>query len=182
MRLYFNRFFRAARLDVSFYQEVAAEPLLLNQAWITVLLYAMLASWGSFGRAGAVGSNIGMISALIGWYIWAFSSYFIATRLFRAGSSETQRAERKAVIRAMGFACAPGVIRLLGMIPGLGIAVLVLSSIWMIVAATIAIKAALNFENTARAAGACIIGWIIGVIAQGLLLLVLFSVFGVTRS
>jgi hypothetical protein len=121
-----------------------------------------------------------MISALIGWYIWAFSSYFIATRLFRGGSAETQRADRKAVIRTMGFACAPGVIRLLGMIPGLGIAVLVLSSIWMIVAATIGIKAALNFENTAHAAGACIIGWIIGAIAQGLLMVVLFSVFGVS--
>ena len=180
MRLYFIRFFRAARLDASFYQEVAADPLLLNQAWITVLIYAMLASWGSFGRAGAIGSNIGMISAVIGWYIWAFSSYFVATRLFRRGSAETQRADRKTVIRAMGFACAPGAIRLLGMIPGLGIAVLVLSSIWMIVAATIAIRAALNFENTAHAAGVCIIGWIIGAIAQGLLMVVLFSVFGVS--
>ena len=180
MRLYFNRIFRAARLDVSLYQEVVAEPALLNQAWITVLLYAMLAAWGSFGRAGAVASNIGMISALIGWYIWAFSSYFIATRFFGGGSAETQRADRKAVIRAMGFACAPGVIRLLGMIPGLGIAVLVLSSIWMIVAATIGIKAALNFESTASAAGACIIGWVIGAIAQGLLLVMLLSVFGVS--
>ncbi|MGD8722552.1 MAG: YIP1 family protein [Desulfobacterales bacterium] len=169
MRLYFNRIFRAATLDVSLYQEVVAEPLLLNQAWITVLLYAMLAAWGSFGRAGAVGSNIGMIGALIGWYIWAFSSYFIATRFFRGGSAESQRANRKAVIRAMGFACAPGVTRLLGMIPGLGIAVLVLSSIWMIVAATVAIKVALNFESAAHAA-----------IAQGLLLVLLFSVFGVS--
>lgn len=180
MRLYFNRFFRAARLDVSLYQEVVAEPVLLNQAWITVLLYAMLAAWGSFGRAGAVGSNIAMISALIGWYVWAFSSYFIATRFLGGGSAENQRVDRKAVIRAMGFACAPGVIRILGMIPGLGIAVLVLSSIWMIAAATIAIKAALNFESTAPAAGACIIGWIIGAIAQGLLLFLLFSVFGVS--
>lgn len=180
MRLYFKRFFRAAKLDVSFYEEVVADPLLLNQAWITVLIYAMLASWGSFGRAGAVGSNIGMISALIGWYIWAFSSYFIATKIFRGTSAETDRTNRKAVIRAMGFACAPGVIRLLGIIPHLGIAVLAVSSIWMIVAATIAIKVALNIENTASAAGACIIGWIIGTIAQGLMLVMLFSVFGVS--
>jgi hypothetical protein len=180
MRLYFNRFFRAAKLDVSLYQEVVADPVLLNQAWITVLLYAMLASWGSFGRAGAIGSNIGMISALIGWYIWAFSSYFLATRLFREKSTATERADRKAVIRAMGFACAPGVIRFLGIIPGLGIVALVVSSIWMIVAATIAVKVALNFESTTRAAGSCIVGWIIGALAQGLLLVVLLSVFGVS--
>ena len=180
MGRYLNRFFGAAMLDVELYQEVAEEPRFLYQAWITVLIYAMLASWGSFCRAGAVGSNIGMISALIGWYLWAFSSYFIAARFLGGGSAENQRADRKAVIRVMGFACAPGVIRLLGMIPGLGIVTLVISSIWMIVAATIAIKVALNFESTARAAGACIIGWIIGAFAQGLMLVVLFSVFGVS--
>ena len=180
MRLYLNRFLGAAWLDVNLYQEVVAEPRMLNQAWITVLIYAMLASWGSFGRAGAVGSNIGMISTLIGWYVWAISTYFIATKFFREKSGETERGDRKAAIRAMGFACAPGALRLLGIIPGLGMVVLVAASIWMIAAATVAVKVAFNFESTARAAGVCILGCIIGAIAQGLLLVVLFSVFGVS--
>ena len=67
MRLYLNRFFRAARLDAALYQEVVANPVLLNQAWITVLIYCMAASWGSFGGVGAVGTNIAMVSTLIGW-------------------------------------------------------------------------------------------------------------------
>jgi hypothetical protein len=33
--------------------------------------------------------------------------------------------DRKTVIRAMGFASAPGVLRLLGGIPGLGLVILV---------------------------------------------------------
>ncbi len=180
MRQYFIRFYRAAKLDVTFYQEIAAEPALLNQAWITVLIYAMLSSWGSFARAGAVGSNIGMVSALIGWYIWVFSSYFVGTRFLNEKPMNVERSDRKTVIRAMGFACAPGAVRLLGIIPGLGMATLVLSSIWMIAAATIAVKVALNFESTARAAGVCIIGWIIGAISQGLLLVLLLSAFGVS--
>jgi hypothetical protein len=180
MRLYLNRFLGAAMLDVKLYQEIAAEPRFLNQAWITVLIYAMLASWGSFGRAGAVGSNIGLITAVIGWYVWAFSTYYCATKWFLKTSAEVERGDRKTVMRVMGFACAPGAIRLLGLLPGLGILALVVSSIWMIVAATVAIKVALHFESTARAAGACIIGWIIGAIAQGLLLVMLFQVFGVS--
>jgi hypothetical protein len=180
MRLYINRFLGAARLDVNLYQEVVADPRLLNQAWITVLIYAMLASWGSFGRAGAVGSNIGMITALIGWYVWVFSTYFIATKFFLEPSAETDRGDRKAANRAMGFACAPGVVRFLGIIPGLGIVALVVASIWMIAAATVAVKVALNIESTAQAAAACVIGWIIGAIAQGLLMVGLFSVFGVS--
>lgn len=180
MRLYLNRFLGAAMLDVKLYQEVAGEPRFLNQAWITVLIYAMLASWGSFGRAGAVGSNIGLITAVIGWYIWAFSTYYCAIKWFRETPAEIERGDRKTVLRVMGFACAPGVIRLLGLLPGLGILTIVVSSVWMIAAATVAIKVALEIESTARAAAACIIGWIIGAIAQGLLLVTLFQVFGVS--
>jgi hypothetical protein len=180
MRQYFNRFFRALRLDVSLYQEIVDEPRLLNQAWITVLIYAMLASWGSFGRAGAVGANIGMVSALIGWYIWAFSTYFLASRFSGSKKTEIDRGDRKATIRAMGFACAPGALRLAGIIPGLGIATLVVSYIWMIAGATIAIKVALDIENTIRAALITVIGWIIGAIAQALLVVMIFSVFGVS--
>ena len=180
MRLYFNRFLGAAMLDVKLYQEVAAEPRFLNQAWITVLIYAMLASWGSFGRAGAVGSNIGLITAVIGWYIWAFSAYFCATKLFGEKPGELERGDRKTVMRTMGFACAPGAIRILGILPGLGLVTLVVSSIWMIASATVALKVALNIEKTARAAAACIIGWIIGAIAQAILLVILFQVFGVS--
>ena len=181
MRGYLNRFVGAALLDVKLYKEVAGEPRYLFQAWITVLIYAMLASWGTFGRSGAAGTNISMISSLIGWYIWSFSTYFLATKFFRETKTEIDRGDRKAVIRTMGFACAPGAIRILGIIPGLGIVAIVVASIWMIVAATIAVKAALNIENTARAAGACIIGWIIGAIVQGLLLVVMFLVFGISR-
>jgi hypothetical protein len=121
-----------------------------------------------------------MITAVIGWYVWAFSTYFCATKWFRETTPEVERGDRKTIIRVMGFACAPGAIRILGLLPGMGILVLVGSSIWMIVAATIAVKVALNFESTARAAGACIIGWIIGAITQAFLMVTLFQVFGVS--
>ena len=181
MRLYLNRFFRAARLDAALYQEVVANPVLLNQAWITVLIYCMAASWGSFGGVGAVGTNIAMVSTLIGWYVWAFFTYFTATRFFREKQTEIDRMARKTVIRAMGFASAPGALRILGGIPGLGIVVLVVATIWMIVASTIAVKQALNFESTYRAAAACISGWIINAFVQLVLFVVLFQAFGVTK-
>ncbi len=180
MRLYLNRFWRAAMLDNALYAEIVADPKMLNQAWITVLLYCMLASWGGFGRIGAVGTNIAMVTTLIGWYVWAFFTYFSATRFFLETPAEIERSDRKTVFRVMGFATAPGVIRLLGIIPGLGIVALVVATIWMMVASTVAVKQALNFESTARPAGACIIGWIIGAIVQGMLFFVLFSVFGVS--
>ncbi len=182
MRLFLNRFVRAARLDVELYKEVIADPLTLNQAWITVLIYCMAAAWGGFGGVGAVGTNIAMLTTLIGWYVWAFFTYFAATRLFSKTQTEIDRMDRKTVIRAMGFASAPGVARLLGMIPGLGSVALVGSTIWMIVASTIAVKQALNFESTYRAAAACIGAWIISAFLQVVLFVVLFQVFGISEK
>ena len=88
--------------------------------------------------------------------------------------------DRKTVIRAMGFASAPGALRILGGIPGLGIVVLVVATIWMIVASTVAVKQALNFESPYRAAAACIIAWIISAFVQLTLFVVLFQAFGVS--
>jgi hypothetical protein len=181
MRLFLDRFVRAARLDVELYKEVIADPLTLNQAWITVLIYCMAASWGSFGGVGAVGTNIAMITTLIGWYIWAFFTYFAGTRFFRENKTEIERLDRKRVIRAMGFASAPGVVRLLGFIPGLGMIVFVGATIWMIVSSTIAVKQALNFESPYRAAAACITAWIISAFVQLTLFVVLFQAFGIEK-
>lgn len=182
MRLFLNRFVRAARLDVTLYKEIVADPLTLNQAWITVLIYCMAASWGTFGGVGAVGTNIALACTLIGWYIWAFFTYFAASRFFRENQRKIDRSERKAVIRAMGFASAPGIIRLLGFIPGLGIIVIAAASIWMIAASSIAVKEALNFESTYRAAAACIFAWIISAFFQMVLFVSLFQAFGVSAK
>ena len=181
MRLYLNRFVRAAKLDSELYKEVVADPQMLNQAWITVLIYCMAAAWGIAGMVGAIGANIVMVTALIGWYVWAFFTYFAATRFFRKNQTEVDRSERKTVIRAMGFASAPGVVHLLGMIPGLQPVPFAGATIWMIIASTIAVKQALNFESPYRAATACIIAWIISAFVQLTLLVVLLQAFGIEK-
>ena len=181
MRLFLDRLVRAARLDVELYKEVVADPKMLNQAWITVLIYCMAAAWGIAGMVGAIGANIVMVTALIGWYVWAFFTYFAGTRFFRENKTEMDRSERKTVIRAMGFASAPGVVHLLGMIPGLQPIPFAGATIWMIIASTIALKQALNFESPYRAAAACIIAWIISAFVQLTLLVVLLQAFGIEK-
>jgi len=181
MRLFLDRLVRAARLDVELYKEVVADPKMLNQAWITVLIYCMAAAWGIAGMVGAIGANIVMVTALIGWYVWAFFTYFAATRFFRETKTEMDRSERKTVIRAMGFASAPGVVHLVGMIPGLQPVPFAGATIWMIIASTIAVKQALNFESPYRAAAACIIAWTISAFVQLTLLVVLLQAFGIEK-
>ena len=175
MNLFFNRLFRAAKLDPGLYAEVSADTGTMFQAMMAVFLYSAASAYGGLGRAGSTGINFGMIATLTGWYVWFFSSYFVGVRLLPEAGT---KGDRKAMLRAMGFASSPGLIRLLGLIPDMAGVMILAATIWMIVAAAVAIKQVLNYESTFRAAGVCIIGWIIGAIFQGLLYFALLSVFG----
>jgi hypothetical protein len=177
MHRFLNRFFRAAKLDVTLYQEIIEDPGTLNQALIVVFIYSMAAAYGTFAGAGVSGTNIAMITTLLGWYVWAFSTYIVGARILPEAQTEP---DRKTLLRVMGFASAPGILRMLGFLPGLGIAVLLASTAWMIAAATVGVKQALNYESTARALGVCLLGMIISAVFQGILFVTLFSAFGVS--
>ena len=176
MNLFLNRLFRAAKLDASLYEEVITDTGTMFQAMMAVFIYSAASAYGGFGRGGVAGINFGMITTLIGWYIWAFSAYFVGMRFLPEAETE---GNRKAVLRAMGFASSPGLIRMLGLIPDFAGPTLLIASVWMFVATVVAIKQAMNYQSIYRAAGVCMIGWIIGVIFQGLMYISLLSVFGV---
>jgi hypothetical protein len=78
------------------------------------------------------------------------------------------------LLRTIGFSSSPGLIRVLGIIPGLAGVVFLGASVWMLVAMVIAVRQALDYKSTLRAIGVCAIGWII----QSLILVLLFSILG----
>ena len=178
MKIFLDRFFRAVKLDVSLFQEIIEDPKTFNQALIVVLIYSMTSAWGTFGRTGAVGNNIGMITTLLGWYVWAFSTYMVGARILPEAGTAT---DRKTILRVMGFACAPGALRLFGFVPGFGLVILLIAAAWMVAAATVGVKQAMNYESTSRALGVCIIGLIISGVFQLIMFVLLLQAFGISR-
>ena len=178
MRLFFSRAFRAAKLDTSLFDEVMTDTKAMTQAMIAVFLYSSAVAYGIFGRAGVVGINSAIFITLIGWYIWAFTTYFVGVQLF---PETPTTADRKAFMRAMGFASSPGWLCLLGLVPGLGGAVLVGASVWMIVASVVAVKKALNYTSTYRAAVITVACWIPSFLFQGMMAILLLSAFGISE-
>jgi hypothetical protein len=75
-----ERMIRAAKLDVSLYEEVEADRDALKQATIVVILSSLAAGVGTAAHAGIGGLIAGTIIALAGWYVWAFLTYWIGTR------------------------------------------------------------------------------------------------------
>ncbi|MGD9137137.1 MAG: YIP1 family protein [Desulfobacterales bacterium] len=153
-----DRMIRAAKLDVNLYEEVEADKDTMQQAMAVVILSSVAAGIGTIGTTGIKGLVLGTIVALVGWFIWAFLTFFIGTRLLPEPQTKADYGE---LLRTIGFSSSPGVLRVLGIIPLLGPIVNFIIGIWMLIAMVIAVRQALDYKSTWRAVGVCLIGWII---------------------
>ena len=100
-------------------------------------------------------------------------TYLIGTRLLPEPQT---RADVGELMRTLGFAQSPGLVRILGVIPVLGPLVLLVVSIWMLVAMVIAVRQALDYTNTLRAVGVCLVGWVLSLVITIVFVLLFGSV------
>jgi len=173
MNVFIDRIIRASKFDINLYEEVEADREAMRQALGIVILSSVAAGLGTLEKTGFNGILIGSVTALVGWIIWAYLSYIIGTRFFPEPQTKADYGE---LLRTIGFASAPGLIRVLGIIPGLTKIIFFIATIWMLIAMVIAVRQALDYQSTLRAIGVCFIGWII----QGLLFTLMFSLFGIS--
>ena len=172
MAIFIDRIIRAAKLDVHLYEEVEADTGAMGQAMGVVVISSIAVGIGNIATRGGLGGIfVGTIVALIGWFIWAYLTYFIGTKFLPEPQTEANPGE---LLRTIGFSSSPGLIRVLGIIPMLAGVVFIVASIWMLVAMVIAVRQALDYKSTLRAVGVCVIGWIV----QSLILVLLFSILG----
>ncbi len=153
-----DRMIRAAKLDPQLYEEVEADRGALGQAMGVVVLASIAGGVGSGRLGGLTGFFIGTVGALIAWFIWAALTYFIGTKIL---PESTTRADVGELLRTTGFSSSPGLIRVLGLIPGLTGVVFLVSGVWMLTAMIIAVRQALDYRSTFRAVGVCVIGWVV---------------------
>jgi hypothetical protein len=165
MASFTGRIIRAAKLDVSLYEEVETDTGAMGQAMGVVVLSSIAAGIGNLAYGGVGGLLIGAIGALVAWFIWAYLTYLIGTRLLPEPETKANVGE---LLRTIGFSSSPGLLRILSFIPAIGIIIFWIATIWMLVAMVIAVRQALDYKSTLRAVGVCLIGWIIQAIIFGL--------------
>lgn len=159
-----ERMIRAAKLDTALYEEVEADPSLNSEAMQAVALASALAGLGTglgtlVGGDGGVGALVvgvilGVILALIGYFIWAWITYFIGTRLFQG------TADYGELRRTLGYAYTPNALRALIFVPVVGQLLALAAGLWALVAGVVAVRQALDF-STGKAILTVIVGWIV---------------------
>ena len=153
-----ERMIGAAKLDGHTYEEVEVDTTATGQAMAVVILSTLAGGIGGIGGGGFVATSI---AALIGWLAWAFLTYIIGTRVLPEPQTHADLGQ---LIRTIGFAQSPGLLRVLGIVPLLGPLLVGAVQIWMLVAMVIGVRQALDYTSTARAVGVCVIGWVVSIV------------------
>jgi len=173
--LFFRQLVRAAALDAPLYEsiaagETAARPDTLRRALLVVVLSGLAAGLGMWHHLGpARMAWFGLID-LGGWFAWALLMYLIGTKLLpRPGMS----VDIGAFLRTVGFSSAPGLLRLLGLIPKIDVVFFFAALVWMLMAAVVAVKAVFQYTGIWQAVAVVVIGWVIVRIAQRLVFAVI---------
>jgi hypothetical protein len=112
-----------------------------------------------------------VLRALLFWVFWATSTYIVGVYLMPEPQTETTVGE---LLRTIGFAASPGILRVFGFIPALGNVIYGLSTAWMFVAMVIAIRQALDYKSTGRALVVCLITSLIAVLLTVMVGAILF--------
>jgi hypothetical protein len=148
-----GRMIRAARLDPRLYAEVEADETSIGQAASVVLLAAFAGGINFPGAPFAILFG-GLLAALAGWMLFAYVIYLIGAKLLPEPDT---KADFGALLRVMGFANAPGVVKLLGIVPELRVLVFFVAMVWVLVATVTAVRHALSYTSSWRAIGVCVI-------------------------
>jgi len=162
MRILVKRIILAASLEARLYERVRADPKTLDQAAAVVALSGLAAGVGAMGRGGLGGLFVGTFVALSGWCLWATLTYLTATKLLPGPRRITDIWEWA---RPLGFSAAPGLIRVVGIVPLFSEMVVLVASMWMLVAMVVAVQA-VDFSATGRAVAVSVIGWLVYLVIE----------------
>ena len=157
MATFAHRLIGAAVLDVATYEEVEADRTATAQAFGVVVASSLASGIGASGFGGHPGAAlqnvfIWSVVALLGWAAWALLVLQIGGRLMPQPQTRVDVTE---LLRTIGFSTAPGLLRVLGVLPPLTIPVFALPTAWMLVAMVVAVRQALDYTSTGRAIGVC---------------------------
>ena len=170
---FLQRLIGAMALDVAIYEEVEADRSATTQAFAVVLLSSVAAGVGARGLGANSLPSVAFftIVSLLAWAAWALVTFEIGARVMPEPQTQVDVGE---LLRTTGFASTPGLLRLLGIVPGVTVPVFAVTAIWMLLAMIVAVRQALDYRSTARAVGVCVLGWVLA-IGIAVLLGVLFG-------
>lgn len=146
-----ERVIGALKLDSAVYDEIEHDPDALGQAAGVIGIAAVCSGIGS--AAGGGGAIVaGVVASFLGWLVATGIVWLIGVRAMGHSSDYPE------LLRTLGFASAPQMLMILGVVPLLGGLVALVVFVWGLAAYVVAVRQALDVE-TGRAVLVCVLAW-----------------------
>ena len=110
---------------------------------------SLAAGLGAGIQLGVVGLLRETIGALVGWVMWAGVSWVIGSKILPEPQTRTDMGE---LLRVIGYAYAPQLFAFFAFAPFIGGIISTVVAFWVLAATILAVRQALDYENTWRAA------------------------------
>jgi hypothetical protein len=146
-------------LDARVYEDIEANRSATWQATLVVLMSSLAAGVGTAGAGfEARALIVGTLGGFVAWISWAALTYLLGTHLLPEPQTRSNLGE---LLRTLAFAAAPGILRVVGVLPALAWPAFVVTSVWMLAAMVVAVRQALDYRSTLRAITVCALGWLL---------------------
>ena len=150
-------------LDARTFEDIEADTTANTQALLVVVAGSLAAGLGAGVRLGFAGLLRETLGGLIGWVMWAAVTWVIGAKLLPEPQTRTNMGE---LLRVIGYAYAPNLFAFFAFLPALDIVVGTAVAFWLLAATVVAVRQALDYVSTLRAAAVVFIGWLIFVVIQ----------------
>lgn len=155
MASFANRVAGALRLQPATFEDLEHDPRATGQAAIIIAAVAI-------ARGIAVRSHTGfaflLLFGFVGWAVGSAVIWIVGTRLLRGRNTEADLGQ---LLRTVGFAQTPNVLAIAGVVPVLGWVLGIIGMLWSLAALVVAVRQALDYEDTVRAMVVCVVAWLL---------------------
>ena len=151
-----NIIFRSLRLDKSLYRDARN----FSEISIYFALIIMEGISGAIATSSLIKTNILLsgITAIFSWFIWSLLIFVIGVKVF---PEKETKVNFKKILIGVGYAHAPGILRILGFIPEMVIPIVLITQFWIFASLIIATKEMLNFKSNIKSLGVVLIAFLI---------------------
>jgi hypothetical protein len=169
-----DRVVGAMKLDPNAFEDVERDPTAIGQSVGVIVLAAVAAGIASIVSGGLTSILYGACLSLIGFLVWSLIVWVVGTKVMPEPQTKADYAE---TFRVLGFAAAPGLFSVLGIIsiiPILGWIISILLAcliwIWQMAAMVVAVRQVLDYTSTGKAVIVVLIGFVVNFILTIILL------------
>ena len=160
MTQFFRRLVGVLVLDAGAFEDIEADRRAGMQSVVVVMAVCLAGGFAAMG-IGAVGPSgivAGAVMMLGAWLVWVGIIATVGTVTLPEPQTTTNVRE---LLRVLGYAAAPGVFLAFAAMRPAAPIIAVIVAAWMIAAAVIGVRQALDYKHTGRAIAVCTIAWLL---------------------